>query len=250
MYEAFFFGPEDLQLFGVYHPPIGSEQRVLTLICPPLFSELNRSHGSLRKLAITLANAGHHVLRFDYVGTGDSFGDLDELAFADWEESIAIALQEGRELSGCDKVRILGVRGSCPLVCRSVGDDPAVERFVFWDPILDGQQYLENLRQGQIDAIEHHVHMSRADRDRIERSYCVYQMSKSMENDFRALTADTYASIPGDKLSVVKTTIDDDLPENTGRSEVVEFDCEWGVESEEVIMCQPVLETLLTYLHK
>lgn len=248
MYEAFFFGPENRQLFGVYHPSFGVDRRVLTLICPPLFSEFNRTHAALRQLAVSLAHAGHHVLRFDYAGTGDSYGDLDEFALADWESDIAAAMQEGLELSGCDKARILGVRASCPLVSRSVGDHKAVDRLVFWDPIWDGIQYLKLLRRGQIGAVEHHMHMNRADRKEIERSYRVFQMSESMRSDFRALTADSCSSVLGGNHCVVTTTKTRYLPEKDLRSEFVDFDCEWDVESEDAILCQPVLETLIKHL--
>lgn len=248
MYEPFFFGPEDRQLFGIYHPSLGADRRVLTLICPPLFSEFNRTHSALRKLAISLANAGHHVLRFDFAGTGDSHGNLEEFTLAEWEGDIVTALDEGREISGCERVRVLGVRGSCPLVCRSVSKHPAVDRFVFWDPILDGRQYLETLRQGQLAAIEFHVYISRAARKKIGNSYCVFQMSASMLKDFQALSAKSYSLVPRGKSRATNTSTYVIEAADGIQSEFIDFDCKWDVESEEVIMCQPVLESLMNQL--
>ena len=72
MMEAFFFGSSEQQLFGSYHPPFSGNGQVLTVICSPRFSEFARTHGALRKLAISIAEMGQHVLRFDYRGTGDS----------------------------------------------------------------------------------------------------------------------------------------------------------------------------------
>ena len=40
------------------------------------------------------------MLRFDYRGTGDSFGELGEVTVSDWLEDIALAVREGREISG------------------------------------------------------------------------------------------------------------------------------------------------------
>ena len=248
MYEAFYFGPEERQLFGVYHPSMGGDRRVLTLVCPPLFSEQMRAHAALRKLSIALSDIGHHVLRFDYVGTGDSFGNLTNVSLADWETDIATALQEGRELSGCEKVRVLGVRGSCPLVCRSVGNQTVVDRLVFWDPIRDGRQYLDVLRRGQLESIQFHVLMNRAYRKKIESSYCVYEMSESMKGDFLELSQATYSSATSEKMSVVTTVPPGGNSVGEVRTEFVDFDCDWDTESEEVIMCQPVLETLIKCL--
>src|SRR5256885_15079409 len=66
MHEAFFFGPSDRQVFATYHPASGGSGQVLTVICPPLFSDYMRTHLALRELAISLAERGQHVLRFDY----------------------------------------------------------------------------------------------------------------------------------------------------------------------------------------
>ena len=57
---------------------------VLTVICPPLFSDYMLTHLVLRELAMALAERGQHVLRFDYRGTGDSFGELGKVTVADW----------------------------------------------------------------------------------------------------------------------------------------------------------------------
>jgi predicted alpha/beta hydrolase len=57
------------------------------------------THLVLRELAMALAERGQHVLRFDYRGTGDSFGELGEVTVSDWLEDIALGVREGREIS-------------------------------------------------------------------------------------------------------------------------------------------------------
>ena len=124
---------------------------MLTVICPPLFNEYMRTQLALRELAISLAERGQHVLRFDYRGTGDSSCELDEVAISDWLEDIALAVREGRDLSGSSVVRLLGVRAGALLACRSAGASGDVQRLVLWDPVPDGAEYLQALRriQGQ-----------------------------------------------------------------------------------------------------
>src|SRR5207249_5393979 len=103
---AFFLGPSNRQVFAVYHSPVEAGNEVLTVICPPLFNEYMRTQLALRELAISLAEKGQHVVRFDYQGTGDSFGELDRVAMSDSLEDIALVIRKGRELSGRKLLRL------------------------------------------------------------------------------------------------------------------------------------------------
>jgi alpha-beta hydrolase superfamily lysophospholipase len=134
------------QVFATYHPASGGGGVVLIIICPPLFSDYTRTHLALRELAMALAERGQHVLRFDYRGTGDSFGDLGEVTVSDWLEDIALGVREGREISGSSVVRLLGVRAGALLACAAARALSDVQRLVLWDPISDGAGYLQVLR--------------------------------------------------------------------------------------------------------
>jgi alpha-beta hydrolase superfamily lysophospholipase len=147
--EAFFFGPGNRWIFANYHAAAGVGGQVLTVICPPLFSDYMRTHLVLRELAMALAERGQHVLRFDYRGTGDSFGKLGEVTVSDWIEDIALGVREGREISGSSVVRLLGVRAGALLACAAARALSDVQRLVLWDPISDGAGYLEVLRRIQ-----------------------------------------------------------------------------------------------------
>ena len=74
-----FFG--DPALFGIHHPPpdeSGSGKRPAVLVCPSIGHEHTRAQRALRILAEALARGGHHVLRLDYRGLGDSWGRLED----------------------------------------------------------------------------------------------------------------------------------------------------------------------------
>src|SRR6202171_251981 len=159
MHEAFFFGPGSQQVFANYHPARGGAGQVLTVICPPLFSDYMRTHLALRELAISLAERGQHVLRFDYRGTGASFGEIGEIGVCDWLEDIALAVREGREISGSSVVRLLGVRAGALLACRSAGASSDVQRLVLWDPVPDGASYLQALRRRQVALCERNLYL-------------------------------------------------------------------------------------------
>src|SRR5688500_19978584 len=93
--NPFRFGHAGRELFGVYFAPSGRAlKRTAVLLCPPFGPEATRSHRLYRVLGERLARLGFGVLRFDYYGTGDSDGEFEEAACADWMRDIAVAERE------------------------------------------------------------------------------------------------------------------------------------------------------------
>ena len=245
--EAFFLGPGNQQVFAVYHPPVQGGSEALTVICPPLFSDYMRTQLALRELAISLAARGQHVLRLDYRGTGDSFGDLSEVGISEWVEDIAVTMREGRDLSGSGAVRLLGVRAGALLACKAAEASSDVQRVVFWDPVPDGAGYLRMLRRVQATMVEQNYWLSRAESRQAMHEYAGYNISSRMLEELQLLDSRTYSKVPASKLHVVCTSA-------TGLAipgipvEVTPFRCDWDTVADEVIMPRPVLERLIACL--
>src|SRR5256885_8152492 len=165
-----------------------------------------RTHLVLRELAMALAERGQHVLRFDYRGTGDSFGDLGEVTVSDWVEDIALAVQEGREISGSSVVRVLGVRAGALLACAAARASSDVQRLVLWDPVPDGASYLQVLRRSQAALSERNLYLSRAERRNAMHEYAGYTLSERMVEELRLLDRSAYSSVPKNTLRVVSTS--------------------------------------------
>lgn len=250
MHEALYFGPSNQPIFGIYHPATGDSGQVLTVICPPLFNDYPRTHLVLRELAMALAERGQHVLRFDYRGTGDSFGELGEVTVSDWVEDIGLAVQEGRELSGSSIVRLLGVRAGSLLVSKAARVTDGVERLVLWDPVPDGAGYLQVLRRIQKEILERNPYLSRADRRDAMREHAGYRLSERMVEEFRMLDANTYSRIPRGKLSVVRTSSGSAFPVQGVHEDFVPFACDWDTELEDLIVPRPVLERLIACVNQ
>ena len=248
MHEAFFFGPADQQIFATYHPAAGGGGQVLTVICPPLFSDYMRTHLALRDIAMALAERGQHVLRFDYRGTGDSFGDLGEFAVSDWLEDIALTVREGLEISGSDVVRLLGVRASALLACVAARASSDVQRVVLWDPVPDGAGYLEALRRIQETMLKENYYMSRAERRDAMHEYAGYSVSERMVEELRLIDASAYTSVPKSALHVVSTSSAPWFPVQGVPQDVVPLRCDWDTDAAELIMARPVLERLVACL--
>jgi alpha/beta superfamily hydrolase len=143
--EPFFFGP-NAELFGVFHAPTGAIRNKGVLIVPPLFNDYMRTHRVLRQVALMLSERGFAVLRFDFRGTGDSFGDLTRLTHRDWVDDVSVAIDELREIGTVDHVAVLGVRFGVPIVAEAIVGN-TVDEAVFWDPPLPVQRLFDTTPQ-------------------------------------------------------------------------------------------------------
>jgi hypothetical protein len=148
------FGPSDRPLFGVYHPPEGGHASGPgVVLCYPLGQEYQRSHRLFRQLSTLLSKAGLPVLRFDYVGTGDSAGEAGEGAPTQWRENITTAANELRDLGAVPQVSAVGLRLGAALAASVDGPDRTFNTLVLWDPVVSGRDYLSSLRAMHVDVL-------------------------------------------------------------------------------------------------
>jgi len=144
--HPFFFGSSDRPLFGMYYAPTVSNHRNhAVLVCNPFGHEGIRSHRLMRQLAERLAADGEHVLRFDYYGTGDSGGNTDAGSFDGWIADTRAALQELVDMSVVPRVTIVGLRLGAVIAVHSARGRTEVDRLLLWDPVVNGEVYLEEL---------------------------------------------------------------------------------------------------------
>lgn len=148
--EPFFFGKSDKPLFGICHPPLGERARSCgVVICHPIGEEYIHGYRALRQLAYQLSRAGFPVLRFDYYGCGDSAGDAREASLQQWLDDVATAIDEIKRRERLSKVCLIGARLGGTLSFMAGLQDNALEAMVLWDPIVNGQSYLDYLMEQQ-----------------------------------------------------------------------------------------------------
>lgn len=147
--NALFFGTSDAPLYGVYHPPRArSGKHTGVVLCPPFGQEYMRSHRAFRQLALSLAKAGYHVFRFDYRGTGDSWGEGEAFTLAGGIDDTLLAIEELQAMADVDAVVLIGLRLGGAIAAKAVAETDAVTALVLWDPVLEGAPYLAELRAG------------------------------------------------------------------------------------------------------
>ena len=138
------FGPPGRPLWGRLHETQVAARGAVVL-CSPWGYEENCAFATFQQLAQKLAAAGYEVLRFDYDGCGNSFGDaVDPDRLAGWTDSTALALQYMARRTG-GAVSVVGLRlGAALAVLASA--ECAIENAVLWDPVVSGKRYLRVLR--------------------------------------------------------------------------------------------------------
>ena len=142
--KAFYFGPPQRQLFGVYHMPLnGAGRKSGVVLCYPLGQEYIRVHRAFRQLAVLLARTGLHVLRFDYLGCGDSAGEGDDGSPAQWITDISAAVDGLRALGGSERVSLVGLRLGATLAAVAGSERGDIENAVLWEPVVSGREYVK-----------------------------------------------------------------------------------------------------------
>jgi hypothetical protein len=137
-----YFGPPESSLFGVLHHPAGGQVRGAVLVCGSLGKDYSDSLRGLRLLGDALAARGILVLRFDYLGCGDSsFGQVRPNSVAEWQASIGHAIDYVQSM-GIDDISAVGLRAGCLILDAVVRDTHAIRRVVYWDPVGTGRRFV------------------------------------------------------------------------------------------------------------
>jgi alpha/beta superfamily hydrolase len=145
--HPFFFGSAERRLFGVYHPAESSHPRDAgVVLCYPFGHEYIRVYRGFRTMAIRLADAGFHVLRFDYYACGDSSGDSAEGSVRQWISDIRTAVEELRDMASVSRVSLVGIRFGATLAAFAAQECDDIDHLILWDPIGNGARFLDELR--------------------------------------------------------------------------------------------------------
>ena len=134
----------DRELFAVLHgPSAGSGQAFV--FCHPLCEEKLWSHRVFVTFARELAARGHSVLRFDFMGNGDSDGDFSESSVTTAISDVRCAIDELRRRTGAAAVTLVGLRFGATIASLVAEQSTDVDRLVLWAPIVDGERYMQEM---------------------------------------------------------------------------------------------------------
>lgn len=153
--EFMYIGESSNKLLGVYSPPSTAPVNdAAVLLCYPFGQEYMRAHMAFRQLASMLSRLGLPTMRFDYYGTGDSYGESNEIALSVWQENTELAVEELRNMTGCSQVYLVGLRLGAAIAAGVSATRSDIKRLVLWDPVIKGAAYLEEIRRGSYEVMQ------------------------------------------------------------------------------------------------
>jgi exosortase A-associated hydrolase 2 len=146
METPFFFPSGKFRLFGVYHEGRGTLRGEGFVFCAPFAEEKLWAHRVLVNFARNLAAMGYPVLRFDYMGSGDSEGDFGESSLETMFADANCAISTLRQKAGSIKaVNLLGLRLGATVAALVEERTPGIGKLVLWDPVIDGSDYMREM---------------------------------------------------------------------------------------------------------
>jgi alpha/beta superfamily hydrolase len=133
--------------FGWLHYPAQSIMSdTAALICPGLHHDASTGHRPFRILAELLAGEGYPVLRFDYIGTGDSSDEADsDECLARWQRSVHAAADWLRQSAGAARIVMVGLRFGAVLASLGASARDDVVGLMLIEPVLRGKSYINQL---------------------------------------------------------------------------------------------------------
>lgn len=120
----------------------------------PFGEEKLWSHRVFVTFARALAQRGHYVLRFDYMGSGDSSGETPEASLQTHLADLGAGVEQlMQRASNIDSIGLIGLRLGASVAAtfaasaRDASQYSMVRRgpLILWDPVIDGESYFQEL---------------------------------------------------------------------------------------------------------
>ncbi len=122
------------------------------VFCHAFAEEQNISHCIMTNFARELAACGYHVLRFDYMGCGDSSGEFGQATVATRVSDILSSIEFLQKKTGLEKIGLLSLRLGAVFAALAAQKEPALAFLILCAPIGDVKNYLWQLLRSNLAA--------------------------------------------------------------------------------------------------
>jgi exosortase A-associated hydrolase 2 len=147
----FFFPNNNYNLFGIIHHPMQSWGKGGFVFCHPFAEEKLWTHRVYVSFARKLAERGFHVLRFDYMGHGDSDGNFEDSSIETRLSDINCAIDWLKnEIPSINNIGFLGLRFGATLASIIAEERQDINRLILWEPITNGANYMQEMLRSNI----------------------------------------------------------------------------------------------------
>lgn len=142
----FYFPNGSYRLFGVLHEAKGMLRKEGFVFCAPFAEEKLWAHRVMLNFARQLAERGYSVLRFDYMGNGDSEGNFEESSLESMLSDTQCAIRTLRQKAGdLERVNLLGLRLGATIAVIIEEKQQDSPKLILWEPIMNGASYMREM---------------------------------------------------------------------------------------------------------
>ena len=198
-----YFRSGEASLFGILHQPHEPTALPAFVFCHPLGEEKLWTHRVFVSFARHLAEAGHAVLRFDYMGNGDSDGAFSQSSLSTAKADVHAAIDQVRRLTGARQVNLLGLRLGATLATLVAEEAADIDRLVLWAPIVDGSRYMQELLRINLTTQMATYREIRQDREAL---VAVMQQGSTVNVDGYDMALPLYSEVSAVKLGAAPKT--------------------------------------------
>ena len=147
----FYFGSGDDAMIAWLHLPASSTVSTTGIVlCPPLAVEYMSTYRSYRYIADYYAQAGIPALRFDYHGTGDAAGYIEDSdRIQTWVGNILQATEHLKRLTACTDVGLFGFRMGANLATLA-SEKIDLAFLIIWAAFPRGRNFVRENRAVQM----------------------------------------------------------------------------------------------------
>ena len=182
--KTFFFANDELYA-RLHEPSQAQSPRGAVLLCNSIFTEANNIAWGYHRLASLLAAEGYYVLRFDYFGCGNSWGDDEDGSPERWQQDIATAAQKLIEVSGFKELSIVGFRYGATLAASL--SNVTVDKFILWEPVISSREYISLFEKRYLHLIENPKGLQKNIVNESEREILGFHCSAKVRRDLEKL---------------------------------------------------------------
>ena len=147
--EPLFINSRSRQIYAVLQrPEAHNDNRRGLLLVPPLGNEQRRAQRPLRNLMQNLSRQGYTLMRFDWRGTANSSGSTDQFnTLQPWIEDLEDAAEQ--LATHVNSIDIIAIRFGALIAALAPALSSPINCRYYWDPILSGRQWLEEMEELQ-----------------------------------------------------------------------------------------------------
>ncbi len=203
--ELFHFGRAGAELLGCHFTPAAPARSLGVVLCYPLGHEYLQYHRVFRQLSRMLLDAGFPVLRFDFLGCGDSAGDSADWRLERWREDVGLAVLELGKRARVSEFALVGMRLGGTLAAQAASTRDDVRALVLWDAVSSGRSYLEELRALHAGMLRYAHVLPRPARDDDGTEVLGFSLSGALVADLEGLHLSSLARKPAARALVIES---------------------------------------------